>query len=76
MVCPEVQWYVDGMKYDSHGEDMDQLFQPAELEAIEVYKSALDTPPQFQSGQAQCGTILLWTKRAHVKQKGQPPPSP
>jgi hypothetical protein len=38
---------------------------------MEVYVSAVDTPAQFQSGQVQCGTVLIWTERGHFKKKGQ-----
>lgn len=72
--CQEVEWYVDGSRYQSQGEDMDAIIKPNEIEAIEVYSSAIDTPVQFQGPQSQCGTVVVWTKRAHVKKKGQPAP--
>jgi hypothetical protein len=35
---------------------------PAEVvAAVEVYKSALQTPPQFAGGMAACGVIVIWT---------------
>ena len=74
--CTEVQWYVDGVQYQSNGDDMDAVVKPNEIEAIEVYSSATDTPMQFQGPQSQCGTVVLWTKRAHVKQKTAPAPAP
>ena len=67
---------MDGSHYMTQGEDMDALFKPNEIEAIEVYVSAIDTPIQFQGPQSQCGTVVIWTKRAHVKKKGQPAPPP
>lgn len=62
--CP-VQYYIDGAPFlASPGDDMDMMVQPTEIAAIEVYKSAADTPMQFQTaGGAGCGTIVIWTKR-------------
>ncbi|MEO7456688.1 MAG: carboxypeptidase regulatory-like domain-containing protein [Gemmatimonadaceae bacterium] len=36
---------------------------PSELAAIEVYRSAAEVPGEFNSAVAQCGVIVLWTKR-------------
>ena len=74
--CNTVQWVVDGTKYSvGQDENMDELFRPTEIEAIEVYNSAVDTPPQFQGPQAACGTIVIWTNRGHLKKKAKPPSS-
>lgn len=66
-VCP-VQYYIDGAPFLSIGGDIDQVVQPYDIEAIEVYKSASDTPVQFQTtGGNPCGTIVIWTKRGGKK---------
>lgn len=61
--CP-VQWYIDGSPFLSSGDDIDQIVQPQDIAAIEVYKSSAETPMQFQGvGGSPCGTIVIWTKR-------------
>lgn len=61
--CP-VQWYVDGAQFISTGGDIDNILQPSDIQAIEVYRDAAETPMQFQSpGNSSCGTIVVWTKR-------------
>jgi hypothetical protein len=30
--------------------------------AMEVYPTALNAPPQFQSTNGTCGVVLIWTK--------------
>jgi hypothetical protein len=38
---------------------------PAEqLEALEYYRSAAETPPKYSGSAAQCGILVLWTKRS------------
>ncbi|HXE61241.1 MAG TPA: carboxypeptidase regulatory-like domain-containing protein [Gemmatimonadaceae bacterium] len=61
--CP-VQYYIDGTPFLSQGDDIDQVVQPQEIAAIEVYKSSAETPMEFQGATgAPCGTIVIWTKR-------------
>lgn len=61
--CP-VQYYIDGSPFLSMGDDLDQVVRPEEIAAIEVYKSAIETPAQFQGADGgPCGTIVIWTKR-------------
>ncbi len=72
--CP-VQWYIDGAPFLAVGDDIDQIVQPQDIAAIEVYKSSAETPIQFQgAGGSPCGTIVVWTKRARApsKDKGAP----
>lgn len=60
-VCP-VQVYVDGMQ--AKGEvSLNDLASPAGLEGLEVYKGLATVPPEFQSPEARCGVIALWTRR-------------
>jgi hypothetical protein len=37
-------------------------FDIAALEAVEVYRSAAETPSDFNSSGAACGTIVLWSR--------------
>ncbi|HKV50817.1 MAG TPA: carboxypeptidase regulatory-like domain-containing protein, partial [Gemmatimonadaceae bacterium] len=61
--CP-VQYYIDGSPFLSMGDDLDQVVRPEEIAAIEVYKSSIETPAQFQGADGgPCGTIVIWTKR-------------
>lgn len=62
--CP-VQYYIDGSPFlSTGGDDMDQIVQPQDIQAIEVYKGATETPAEFQTGgSAACGTIVIWTRR-------------
>lgn len=62
-MCP-VAYYIDGSPFLSLGDDIDQIVRPEDIAAIEVYKSAAETPMQFQgSDGGPCGTIVIWTKR-------------
>lgn len=38
-------------------------FSAVELDAIEVYRGASETPIEFGGRGAGCGTVLLWTRR-------------
>lgn len=62
--CP-VQYYIDGAPFlSTGGDDMDQIVQPQDIQAIEVYKGPTETPAEFQGGgSAACGTIVIWTRR-------------
>jgi hypothetical protein len=62
--CP-VQYYIDGTPFlSTGGDDMDQIVQPQDIQAIEVYKGPTETPAEFQGGGgAACGTIVIWTRR-------------
>ena len=67
--CTTAQWWVDGVRYDAQASNMDDEIKPIDIEAMEVYSGATDTPVQFQGGQAACGTIVVWTMRGHFKPK-------
>ena len=54
-----VQLYVDGQHYpDGRLDD----FRPAEVEGIEIYKSASEIPAAFRSRDTMCGVIAIWTR--------------
>lgn len=43
--------------------DFARDFDVSALEAIEVYRGAAETPSEFNSAGAGCGTIVLWSRR-------------
>lgn len=48
------------------GRDLGQwnaLVHPAEIDAIEVYPSAMGLPVQYAGHRSPCGAILIWTRR-------------
>lgn len=61
-ICP-VEYYVDGVRFDMENSP-DINLHPAEIEAIEVYDGASKIPPQYNSGEASCGVIVIWTRRS------------
>jgi hypothetical protein len=54
--------FLDGLRYPLHGETIDQIVNPTELEGIEVYPHAAEVPAEFHSANATCGAIVLWTR--------------
>jgi hypothetical protein len=52
----------DGLRPDM----LDQLASPKDIAGIEVYKSAVTAPPQFATIGAECGVIVVWTKRGQA----------
>ncbi len=39
------------------------LVHPMDIEAMEIYRGPAQTPGEFLDSNAQCGVILIWTKR-------------
>lgn len=66
--CP-VQIFLDGMlaTRDVAGGDVtvDDLVQPQDVEAIEIFKGLATVPAEFLNPEARCGVIAIWTRRAH-----------
>ena len=56
--CPP-QYWVDGIPLDRASADE---FAPDNVEAIELYSSAATTPPQFNTQNLTCGTVVIWTR--------------
>lgn len=56
--------YRGGQGPASRRPDLSRDFPVSDLEAIEVYHSAAETPAEFGGTSAACGTIVLWTRRA------------
>lgn len=65
--CP-AQIFLDGMLATRNvaGGDMtvDDLVDPADVEAIEIFKGLASVPAEFLNPQSRCGVIAIWTKRA------------
>ena len=56
--CPP-QYWLDGIPLQSGGADE---FSPENVEAIELYSSPATTPPQFNTRNATCGTVVVWSR--------------
>jgi len=56
--CPP-QYWLDGIPLQSGGADE---FSPDNVEAIELYSSPATTPPQFNTRNATCGTVVVWSR--------------
>jgi hypothetical protein len=65
--CP-VQIFVDGMlaTRSTGGGDVtvDDLAQPQDVEAIEIFKGLASVPAEFLNPRSRCGVIAIWTKRS------------
>ncbi len=52
-------YYLDGiLRQNMHIDDLNR----DDILAIEVYRGASETPPQFKFGGRSCGTIVIWTR--------------
>ena len=54
--------YLDGRRITLDGLSLDSFVPLQVLDAVEVYRSAVEAPPQYAVGVWRCGVILLWTK--------------
>jgi len=59
--CP-VSYYLDGVKYELDERGADEIMV-SEVEAVEVYRRASETPADFLDSDSRCGVIVIWTKR-------------
>jgi len=41
---------------------VNELIQPTDIAAMEVYPRAVGAPPQFQAMNGTCGVVLIWSK--------------
>lgn len=64
----QVQIFLDGMLATRGvpGGDVtvDDLVQPQDIEAIEIFKGLAAVPAEFLNPQSRCGVIAIWTKRS------------
>ena len=44
--------------------DLGRGFDLTGIEAIEIYRKGSDVPPQFGGAGADCGVVVIWTRRA------------
>lgn len=52
--------------------DLANDYNVSDLQAIEVYRSAAETPMEFGGEGADCGTLVLWTRRGWESGSGSP----
>jgi Carboxypeptidase regulatory-like domain len=53
--------YLDGV-HMNYVSGLNGVATPQQLEAVEIYRSAAELPPQYGGPDAACGVILLWTR--------------
>ena len=63
--CP-ISYFLDGHPYElSEDESVDQIIQPHDVAAIEIYPGASQVPAQFKTAtSARCGVIVIWSRSA------------
>lgn len=54
--------FVDGLRVDLSDVSIDVIAPKFDLEAAEVYRSAVEAPPRFGGAMEGCGVIVLWTR--------------
>lgn len=62
----DTQFFVDGAAIAggaATGAAVLESLAPQNVEAIEIYRGASETPIQFDFGRTSCGAIVIWTRR-------------
>lgn len=54
--------YLDGIPQPS-ADQLDDIILPFDIEGIEVYRSASEVPARYTTASANCGVILLWSRK-------------
>lgn len=57
--CSPLVW-IDGVRMP--GAELDEVANPGDIAAMEIYNSFAGIPSQFFDRTATCGTIVLWTR--------------
>lgn len=58
----ETQFFLDGSAMATGAAILET--HPANIEGIEIYRGASETPIQFDIGRTSCGAIVIWTRRS------------
>ena len=53
--------FLDGVRISSSAA-LSDVVGPNQVEAVELYRSAAEIPVQYNSSEAGCGVILIWTR--------------
>jgi hypothetical protein len=67
-LCTPAVW-IDGLQLADGGAMLDDLLNPSNLEAVEVYNSTTNAPIQYRTG--NCGVLLFWTKRGQTEDRAR-----
>jgi len=59
-----VQFYVDGAYTPTDDGRVSDRVRLEDVEAVEVYRGPSELPPEFRRPGADCGVIVVWTRRA------------
>ncbi|MBV9111113.1 MAG: carboxypeptidase regulatory-like domain-containing protein, partial [Gemmatimonadetes bacterium] len=59
-----VQFYLDGVYTPTEDGRISDRVRLEEVEAVEVYRGPSELPPEFRRSGADCGVIVVWTRRA------------
>ncbi|HEX5726903.1 MAG TPA: hypothetical protein VFX98_15620, partial [Longimicrobiaceae bacterium] len=58
--CPP-RLFLDGVPASTGG-PIDEVIEPMNVEAIEVYRGAAEIPAQYGGSSSACGVIVIWTR--------------
>lgn len=59
----EHQWADPGASPSQDAAYNLNLVHPSDVAAVEVYRSALETPAEFLDTDSRCGAVVVWTRR-------------